>query len=69
MKTKTRRTSTTKLRTNGSNGALEHNEIAFGAYCIWEQEGRPQDHDVDHWLRAERLLRQAHQSAERAAAS
>jgi hypothetical protein len=23
------------------------------AYAIWEQEGRPDGQDLDHWLRAE----------------
>ena len=28
-------------------------EIANRAYAIWEQEGRPNDRDLHHWLRAE----------------
>ncbi len=25
------------------------------AYHIWEEEGHPQGHDLDHWLRAEAI--------------
>jgi hypothetical protein len=32
-------------------------EIAVVAYAIWEQEGRPDGRDVDHWLRAETQIR------------
>lgn len=32
--------------------------IAVRAYSIWEQEGRPQGHDVANWLLAEKQLRQ-----------
>ena len=28
-------------------------QIADRAYVLWEQEGRPDGRDVDHWLRAE----------------
>jgi len=24
---------------------------------LWEKEGRPQGHDLDHWLRAEHNIR------------
>jgi hypothetical protein len=27
--------------------------IAQRAYAIWEQEGRPQGKELEHWLRAE----------------
>ena len=26
------------------------------SYQIWEQEGRPEGRDLDHWLQAEREL-------------
>jgi hypothetical protein len=26
------------------------------AYQIWEQEGRPEDRETEHWLQAEREL-------------
>jgi len=32
--------------------------IAVRAYIIWEQQGRPQGHDVANWLLAERQLKQ-----------
>ena len=31
-------------------------EIQTRAYQIWEQEGRPDGRDIDHWLRAESEL-------------
>ncbi len=30
-----------------------HEEIALSAYSIWDQEGRPEGRDVEHWLQAE----------------
>jgi hypothetical protein len=33
-------------------------EIAALAHAIWEEEGRPEGREVDHWLSAERQLRQ-----------
>jgi hypothetical protein len=33
-----------------------HHEIAVSAYCIWEQEGRPEGRTLDHWLQAELQL-------------
>ena len=33
-------------------------EIASLAHAIWEQEGRPEGREVDHWLSAERQLRE-----------
>ena len=32
-------------------------EIALAAYYIWEKEGHPQGHELDHWLRAEHGVR------------
>ena len=32
-------------------------EIAAVAYSIWEQEGRPEGCDVEHWLKAEAQIR------------
>jgi hypothetical protein len=31
-------------------------EIAACAYLLWEQEGRPQGRELDHWLEAEQRL-------------
>jgi hypothetical protein len=33
-----------------------HHEIAVCAYCIWEQEGRPEGRTLDHWLQAQLQL-------------
>jgi hypothetical protein len=35
-----------------------HNEIAARAYQIWLEQGRPDGHDLDHWLQAEYELMQ-----------
>ena len=59
MKTTTKKNATVKLLQDRPNGKLIHDEIALAAYCIWEQEGSPQGREVDNWLRAESLLRQA----------
>jgi len=45
---------------HSENGRIFHDDIAFAAFCLWEQEGRPQDRDLAHWYRAEKLLRDAH---------
>lgn len=34
-----------------------HDEIALCAMTIWEEEGRPQGRDLEHWLLAETRLR------------
>lgn len=38
-----------KPRSNGANGP----SVAERAYAIWESEGKPHGHDMEHWLRAE----------------
>lgn len=30
-------------------------EVRLIAYEIWDQEGRPEGHDLDHWLQAEAI--------------
>ncbi|WP_158914517.1 DUF2934 domain-containing protein [Caulobacter sp. S45] len=35
---------------------VEHERIRNRAYEIWEQEGRPEGRDVDHWDKATRDL-------------
>jgi hypothetical protein len=57
MKTRDKSSSAAKLITNGEK--LSHDDIAFAAYCLWENEGRPQGRDWEHWFRAEGLLQQA----------
>ena len=44
----------------------KENEIRLVAYNIWEQEGRPAGKDVEHYLRAKKILeeREAKQVAE-----
>lgn len=44
-----------KPERNGSGIANE--EIAVGAYHLWEAAGRPDGQAVEHWLEAEALLR------------
>lgn len=43
------------------NEAL-HQKIEARAYAIWEQQGRPQGCEVDHWLQAEAEVRALQQS-------
>jgi hypothetical protein len=37
---------------------ITHAEISARARAIWEQEGRPEGRDKEHWLQAEAELRQ-----------
>jgi hypothetical protein len=37
--------------------SITHDEIALRAHAIWEQSGRPDGQETEHWLRAERELR------------
>ncbi len=39
-----------------------HDEISRRARAIWEERGRPDGRDLEHWLDAERQLRQAKES-------
>lgn len=39
------------------NAGLTAEAISRRAYELWEQEGRPADRDLHHWLRAEQELR------------
>ena len=34
----------------------QRQQIAKRAYALWEQEGRPDGRDLDHWLQAEAEL-------------
>ena len=46
-----------RLLTNGGNGEASRDEIAQAAYYLWEQQGRPQNQEVQIWLQAETQLR------------
>jgi len=35
---------------------LDYDEVAKVARSIWEREGCPPGHDLEHWLRAEQQL-------------
>lgn len=37
---------------------LEHDTVAFCAYMLWDNEGRPAGRDKEHWLKAEAYLRE-----------
>ena len=39
-----------------SSQQTRHQAIQHQAYSIWEAEDRPHGKDVEHWLRAERLI-------------
>ena len=44
-----------KSQTNASNHLTDETsdqKIAAVAYSIWEQEGRPEGREFEHWLRA-----------------
>ena len=55
-----------KLQRNVKNGASEatansqdvQSSIAQKAYELWEQSGRIDGRDLEHWLEAERLVTQ-----------
>lgn len=36
---------------------LTHEEIARRAHALWDQRGRPEGQEVEHWLTAERELK------------
>lgn len=44
------------VSTSTSHHGLTADAIARRAYEIWEQEGRPENRDLHHWLRAEQEL-------------
>jgi hypothetical protein len=44
--------------------SITHEEITARAHALWEQEGRPEGREREHWLRAEaELQREREQSA------
>jgi Protein of unknown function (DUF2934) len=48
-----------RLLANGLPGEPNHDEIALRAYSLWEQQGRPQNQEIEIWLQAETQLRQS----------
>jgi hypothetical protein len=40
-----------------------HDEITQRAQTLWEQAGRPEGRDTEHWLQAERELRKEREQA------
>ena len=46
-----------------SSNTPNHDEIAQRAQTIWEQAGRPEGQDTEHWLQAERELRKEREQA------
>jgi Protein of unknown function (DUF2934) len=40
-----------------ADDAVIYDQIEERAYQIWEREGRPDGHDLDHWLQAEAEIR------------
>lgn len=59
MKTKSNKTKPIAGSKTGDSTA-NHEQIATCARLIWEQEGRPVGHELEHWLKAEAQLRQTH---------
>ena len=43
---------------------VTHEEIAARAHTIWEERGRPDGCELDHWLRAERELQKERRQAD-----
>ena len=37
--------------------APAHDDIAKKAYEIYEQKGRPEGKDIEHWIEAEKMLK------------
>lgn len=64
MQTETKENSIKKSEAASPNGDLAPDEAALAAYCLWEEEGHAQGHEVDHWLRAEELLQKARQHSQ-----
>lgn len=53
---------TSSMPTHSANRQITADCIASCAYSLWEQAGRPQGRDVEHWLQAEFQLKQGAQS-------
>ena len=63
MSAKTRRTTADNRIATSPRPEPMHDDIALCAMCIWEDEGRPQGRELEHWLLAEARLRQSGQPA------
>lgn len=59
MNTNTKKEKAPRLLTHGGTREPARDEIAKAAYYLWEQQGRPQNQDVQLWLQAETQLRQS----------
>lgn len=44
-----------------------HDDISLRAYRLWQDQGRPDGNDFEHWLEAERQLGEEHSLARRTA--
>jgi Protein of unknown function (DUF2934) len=42
---------------------LDTSRVHDLAHQLWERQGRPKGHELDHWLEAERRLREELQAA------
>lgn len=52
-----------------TDSPITHEEITQRAHDIWEQSGRPEGHETEHWFRAENELRKERGQAEQFAKS
>lgn len=57
--TKQKKDAPPRLLTNGPSGEPTHDEIALCAYSLWEEQGHPENREVEIWLQAETQLRQS----------
>ncbi len=62
MSAKTKNRPTRQRIANPPRPEPTHDDIAECAVSIWEEEGRPQGRDLEHWLLAEARLRQGCQT-------
>lgn len=56
-RTRTRKSPTTPATTTASSLSLSHADIASRAYELFLAAGAPHGRDLEHWLQAERELR------------
>ena len=53
------------IANNGSDG-ISRELVAQRAYELWENEGRPEGRSMEHWTRAEEMLRNSERPADSA---